>query len=301
MEQYSYELETITPLYGHGFSKDIPEFRLSEIKALMRFAFRAVRQPNKPRILYNEEGKLFGQAGGEAEATASSIRLRLKNANCNVHMFEAKLLFRNKEKNKTVTYIDTKNIFYVQMTRFAFKPSQVLFDEYKKWFELSLALFGIGGRARRGRGCFSFKSEYLNFDNRQELIKSLCQLLNEAENKSNAFIMKEDKIIRQQQKTMHVLYPWIQTVQVGKKYSNWRQLLHAIDVSSHDHDSDYTGYVGNQQNPGRYASPIYVSAVQLKDGSLLPIITRLNYDKGRIKGKDKSIDFIEQILTGKEV
>lgn len=67
--RFNLELEAITPLICSGADKNSPKLPLSEIKAMMRFWYRAVREAKDRDTLKAEEGLLFKRPVGAAQKT----------------------------------------------------------------------------------------------------------------------------------------------------------------------------------------------------------------------------------------
>lgn len=336
MQESIYELRCITPLYGHGYSTKIPEFRLSEVKALVRFTFRAVKGYEDIESLYWEEGNLFGHiAGGkkptskdnseeESKGLASPIRLKLEEKE--EKEVKHKLLFHGKrEKNPTVSFINIGSKYKVKLITFQKKEennAKERIEEYEKWLEVSLALFGIGGRARRARGSFSFKSKHLSFESREKFLDSLCQILNTLSGDPEGYSIEDKKMIhihrnfsindqelegdQNQRNRLEKDYPLIESIFLGTNSVRVQEniaeikaaetLLEKIDTAAHENNSKYTGYAEGKK---RYASPVYVSTVEL-NGKLYPIITMLKIKSdlnAKGNGKDTREDFIKKILN----
>lgn len=299
MKEYKYTIKTITRLYSHGSNKNNPEFRVSELKALMRFTYRSIQLTDDINNLREMENNLFGKAAEKENSMASPIRFRMKSEK--VDTDRQALLLHDKEKNIR-SFIKTNNDFTFWLRTFNDRSA---LEYYQKILELSLALYGMGGRARRARGAFSFAGKYIHFCNREGFLCSLLDTLNNIANEESQFLRKENMIMRA--KGSCVVYPYIESIKIGRCYESEEELLKTVDQAAHNQDCYYTGYVGmsKQEKLKRYASPVYVSAIVLDDG-LHPIITSLKADETLIKkkkqegkpvkAKDKRMDFVNEIL-----
>lgn len=308
LKEYKYTLKTITRLYSHGSNKNVPEFRVSELKALLRFTYRSIQLTDDIKKLLEMEHDLFGKAAEKENSKASPIRFRMISDK--VITDKQKLLLHDevrnkhnyKESNNMKTMISTNNSFAVWLRTL---DDSLSLEYYQKLFELAFALYGMGGRARRARGSFSFSGEYISFGSQEDFLRSLLSVLNDVANKDSQFVREENTIIHS--KTSCVVYPYIEYIKIGRRYNSEQALLKTVDRASHYQDCYYTGYVGMNKNEKlkRYASPVYVSAILLEDG-LHPIITSLKADEELIrkkkedgiavKAKDKRVEFINEIL-----
>jgi CRISPR-associated protein Cmr1 len=93
---------------------------------------------------------------------------------------------------------------------------------------------------------------------------------------NNNFEMKDNKIVVRN--LTNLPFPYIQTVELGKKYRDVNELLKKIGTATSRYNSVYTGIIGNmiKQRGKRMASPVYVSII--RDGrEFRPIVTTLNY------------------------
>ncbi|MFH1514328.1 MAG: hypothetical protein ABIG42_02585, partial [bacterium] len=120
---------------------------------------------------------------------------------------------------------------------------------------------------------------------------ALLQIISE-----NIFKIDKDKIIRTA--SVQAEYAYIQSIEIGgKPFDSYKEVLEKIGQSSHDHNSDYTGYAKGQE---RFASPIYVSVLKTGD-NYRPIITTLNTafkNDNQNHGSDESVKFKKDILSG---
>ena len=90
-------------------------------------------------------------------------------------------------------------------------------------------------------------------------------------------------------------YPYLQKIEVGKAHKSYNELLKKIGVSSHENNSDYTGFARKKD---RFASPIYVSIYKHED-KFYPIISTLKRTISDINGAEtKKDNFIKDILEG---
>lgn len=296
MTEKTYSLRTITPFYGHGSNTKVPEIRPTEIKSLLRFTFRAVNAVSDIRALFDKESSLFGRAGLEASSRASGVRLKLTHPTEYSIIAEPLIFRKEKDENTDVKYIAPSTEFKLSLRTMY---TNTAIDVFEKWFELSLALFGVGGRSRRARGSIEIAApKHLSFNSRETILASLSSLLNECceatFSQKNKYSLASGIIQNKDPLPQNVTYPYIKSIQVGQRYESWKSLLSTIDLSAHENDSIFTG----SDNP-RYASPIYVSAIMLGDG-VYPIVVTLHEIVDRLRPSDnrgdKSANFVNAIL-----
>jgi CRISPR-associated protein Cmr1 len=129
-----------------------------------------------------------------------------------------------------------------------FNPNIVSEEIVKLLITNTFLLGGIGNRSRRGFGSIRVKNNSI-FTDKVNLEKHVLSLQG----------IQKDKG-----------YPHIKSVQVGKKYDTYEEVLIAIGEASHVNKHNSLGHT-NQ----RFASPIYTSVVKLGKNEFYPIITTL--------------------------
>ena len=85
-------------------------------------------------------------------------------------------------------------------------------------------------------------------------------------------------------------------IQLGNAINNYQPLLNRIGQSSHNNNSNFTGYAQGQY---RLSSPIYVSIIK-NTNNYYPIITTLNtvFPNNNNNQNNTTNAFINQILNG---
>jgi CRISPR type III-B/RAMP module RAMP protein Cmr1 len=312
----TYGLTTITPFYGHGRDKKEPEIRASEFKALMRYTFRAVSDEISIPVLFDKESALFGSANDE-NPNASALRLKmvLSQNGTNQNLLKDRLIFREGKNGNpnanNAKYIKDGFDFNITLRSFNTDNLQI----YKMWFELSLALFGVGGRSRRARGCFLIdEPEFIRFQTQEAFLESLVCVLGQLTSESRYTL--DGNTITSSRAYTEPSYPYITSISLGGKYNDWKPLLQAVDKSAHENNCIFTGFVSdkNQKFPiyallpkqtdkkpqklTRYASPVYVSAVKI-GGGLYPLVVNLKEENSLHKFKKDHHDLTEEFYNDK--
>jgi CRISPR-associated protein Cmr1 len=252
MEEITLKCRTITPIFCYGANKNVPELRPPSFKGALRFWWRAIHSNLDLNTMKQKEMDFFGGIKGN-KSVKSPFSLRIKHLDFNSIKEDALPHKPNKYK-ATAIPVDTK---------FDLVLSQKVRDECASLFFLLSILGGIGGRSRRGFGCFEIdSSKYENIKINVESEDVQIEIKEKIIKKINPqFEFEEYKRS----------YPYIKKILIGKSYDSYKELLKKIGESSHENNSDYKGRI----KPSRYASPVYVSIY--KDGeNFYPIITELN-------------------------
>lgn len=282
MEQRKLEVEVITPLFLGGSDPKKAELRVPSIKGALRFWWRAINPHLSLKDLSQQESELFGDAGEEYGKSKVKIK------------FDKILYYNGKDKENPVPHkkVPFKFPCFMPGGKFSLKiyGNQKMIDLFK----LLAIVGGIGKRSRRGFGSFSIsRIDGETYKTKSSIDEILTLIQNVSDNK---FRIDNDKIIRSD--NVHADYAYIKTIEIGNgPFSNYKPLLEKIGQSSHDNNSDFTGYAKGKE---RFASPIYVSIVNYPEG-YKPIVSTLNASfksKNQHHGQDKSVQFKKDILSG---
>jgi CRISPR-associated protein Cmr1 len=96
MNKFTVELETITHMFSYGSDKYKPEFRVTELKSLMRNTFREFYDFKNLKEMKEKEAELFGDLN-----KASPVKIILKKTD--IEPFEEYLLpHKITEKEKSL-------------------------------------------------------------------------------------------------------------------------------------------------------------------------------------------------------
>lgn len=284
IEKKEFEMEIVTPLLMGGADSRKAELRVPSIKGVLRFWWRALYPHLSLEDLKKEESKIFGDAG--TEYGKSKVQIKMHNT----------LIYRGKDKENPVPHKKVKFGFP------CFNPGQTfslqIYGNRKVFdiFNIALVLGGFGKRSRRGFG--SVKINKVNGAAFKPII-TINEILSLLESTLvNKFKIEKRKIVRNSDPHPQAEYAYIKSIEFGPKvYHSREDILRKIGQSSHDNNSDYTGYAKGRK---RFSSPIYVSVVKNDEG-YCPIITTLNvaFINGHENhGRDKSQKFKNDILSG---
>lgn len=275
-----------------------PELRAPSIKGAMRFWWRAVnghlelestlRKGSKNKEintgLRDQEALIFGGAGSKAGVGRSSFAIQVE---------EQDIQIRKKElvpqKGFPVDCILPGSTFKIRLTlqkqadgAFSVKApvygrEEQIFgrDKLIALFQLTSLLGGLGRRVRRGMGSFEVTAAQSSEEGKEVGLEStdlegIHTLLTRF---SRHFSLDKGRgVVQNTYSGRMEKYPWIRQVQIG---SSQNQLLQKISKAAHELKKNagrrYEPSLGHA-NRGRFASPVYVSALPGNKA----IITTLN-------------------------
>lgn len=284
METKEFEVEVVTPLFLGGADPGKAELRVPSIKGVLRFWWRAFHSHLSLDDLKKQESEIFGDAGTAYGKSKTRIRIN------------STLIYNGKDKQNPLPHKEVKFAFpcFSPTQRFSLRifGNRELFD----FFHLTTILGGFGKRSRRGFGSIKISKVHGASFTPASTIEEILSLLENT--LAGKFKIENGKIVRAFDSHLQSNYAYVKSIEIGVKYpDNYMGVLSAIGQSSHDNNSDYTGYAKGQK---RFSSPVYVSV--LKNGNKYrPIITTLNtaFVNGHENHQqDKSQEFKRDILSG---
>jgi len=276
MHTTRYTLETVTPLFLRGPDGETPELRPPSFKGMLRYWWRALH-PMPISELQSEEARRFGSAG-EDQTGRSPMQLRLADRGLSKDRFRP-VPRRGK---------DFQNLGFDPGQRFDLivtvdQQASSYQTEIDATLRLMLLLGGLGNRSRRGFGALRLvavdgAAEESSEDALGDVEAQLARLETpfERDGRTIAYVGRYTDGKRPE-------YPWIQRIQAGTFWSDWREGVEAIARVAHQHNSCYTG----DYKP-RLSSPLYVT-VASDDRWCWPLVTTLYLP-----------DSIEERLSGRK-
>lgn len=282
MERREFEVEIVTPLFMGGSDPRDAELRAPSIKGALRFWWRAFHPELSIAQLRSEESQIFGDPG--ELFGKSRIRIRLVKD----------LAFENK-KDRPVPHKSFVSPCFApgKIFSLAIYGDKMIFG----LFELFTIVGGLGKRSRRGFGSIridkvdtkAFCGD-LSTNHIMSLVESIA---------GDNFNIDNKEIVRAGAIHSQAQYAYVKKIEIGdKEYESADSILRQIGQSSHENNSDYTGYAGRGQE--RFSSPVYVSVVKAAKG-YKPVVTSLNTafkPNHQNHGVDRSADFKKTILSG---
>ena len=246
MECMIIKCKIVTPLLMHGADGKSAELREQSFKGVMRFWWRAIHGNLDLEALKKEEAKIFGN-----KEQKSSFRIKMNNKNLNDNEFNP--LPHKNSKFKINGFSSNQNF---EITFLGENLNLV-----KNIFILSTILGGFGQRSRRGFGSIkviSVNNENFDFNYSKESINAFIKKINtDFTTKDNSENFKSFK-----------KFPYIKSIDIGKNYSNYNDLLRKIGEATHKFSCF------GSANP-RFASPVYVT-INKNNNQYVPIITSFN-------------------------
>lgn len=183
MKKVEVELEVITPMFSYGADTRCAEFRVTELKALMRTTFREVYKFDNIEDMKKKEGELFGNLDHK-----SPIRFKCKRYIGEKK--EALLLHRIDEKRKSyMSSIECGTKIDIEM----FIENEDYSDIYIYLLVLSSILGGLGKRSKKGFGCFKIEQiKCTNADEYNALINSgIIEILKRISEKDKKYRLRK--------------------------------------------------------------------------------------------------------------
>jgi CRISPR-associated protein Cmr1 len=299
----------ISPMFSYG--GDL-ELRPTELKALMRYMYRAAMLEPDTTKLFEKESDKFG----DAEKQASPVRLQMQ---LNSHLepyYQRLLLHKPKEwedyqsgKKKVMKNYPKK--CFAPDTRFKLiirtRNKNTDIHWYENWVKLSLILGGMGKRSRRGRGCVAVDNMPSTKQNLMEWVKTQ---LNHINSEDDSYQLNNNEIINHSVLLKDLKRPVIEKIRLGKEITDIDKFLTAVDKASHHIKRNFkpkgnfaTGFAKGRE---RFASSIIISVIKVEDKGkaiLLPIYTFVKpihekYNFEQDKANNERNTFISKMEEG---
>ena len=277
MQKTKLNLETVTPMFLHGYDNKVLELRPPPFKALFRYWWRAAVQDCDWKSLSAAEAELFGSTEGKAPF---SIRI---SGTTNLGPTKKYNPLPHKGGTKMDAYDVGKPFNLCLITKNGSDTST-----YKQIAKLGFLLGGIGNRSRRGFG--SIREAAWNFADVSDLRKEILDTLNGVWNTCNAIasVPKKQFQIKDFCINSHTIeiirsegcdhdlpkYPVVRRIFFGKPTDNFKDLLKQIGQETHKaklRNNDDTLGAGTP----RMASPIVIS-IQMVGCQYIPVVTQLS-------------------------
>lgn len=301
----------ISPMFSYG---KCLELRPTELKALMRYMYRAANlQSNTKKLFKCESYKLddtkeIFKCGscesckfGDAENHPSPVRLQMQLKGSAKQNYYRDYLLKHRNAVKLACYQPGKRFNITIRTH-----NNVNINWYENWVKLSLILGGMGRRSRRGRGCVAIDNMP---STKQDLMEWVKTQLNNI-NSENPYQLNNNEIVNQPDLIEDLKRPVIEKIRLGKGITDIDKFLTAVDKASHHIKRNFktkenfaTGFTKRRE---RFASSLIISVIKVEDKGkaiLLPIYTfvkpiheKYNFEKD--KANDERNSFISKIEEG---
>ncbi|WP_066194113.1 RAMP superfamily CRISPR-associated protein [Gracilibacillus timonensis] len=274
--------EVISPMLSHGNLdnglKTKPELRSTELKALMRQTYRMAKMTQTTTDLFQHESIYFGDAQSKASPISIQMYESQQNRNADIVDTSSKLFFYKEQgRRNPIAHTIQKDSLFDIILRYKGYRMEEKADMSIRWYinllKLSAILGGIGGRSRRGRGCFIVP----NMSNHSDLLDWMVQQLNNF-NDNCPYKVEKPSTIKNKQGHTKRNHPIIEEIRLGKEVSKVEDFLQRVDKAAHEIKQDTNKYhykrtTGFAESGKRFASSLIVSITKTKDEKLIPVYT----------------------------
>ncbi|OPJ62768.1 RAMP superfamily CRISPR-associated protein [Clostridium oryzae] len=296
MKKAEIEIKIITPMFSYGNrdkklskEKENVEFRITELKSLIRSTFRELGCFKDLQSMKVEEGKTFGTIlkipEVDSRGIKSPISFRIKEIKID-EISEYMLPHKTEEKDRSKRpCVKEESIVKLLMTC---KDNIDMYFYIKLLIQASI-LGGLGGRSRKGFGSFTVTDVKCEKEAYNLLEKSTLEILLQLNNEDIfEFNAVKGKLKR---KGEGLKYPYIKAIQVipFNDGSNYKVLLKEISQLTHDRLKDDFGFYADKKirerdtvksykgENQRFAFPVCVSFSEYAREKCM-VIKELNYD-----------------------
>jgi len=303
MKKITFTCEIVSPMFSGSAYKNTLEFRPTELKASLRFWWRAMHPNLSLDEMRKKEFKIFGSGNditNKSHVRIIDFEIQLNNNRINdiyydnvtnnrnnrsnnndniVIIKKAKLPHkRGREQGKSLAFVSgTFSITFGLINEQIFSSNQLI-----ALMKIASYLGGLGTRSRRGMGAWRIIqiddnpiNEYVNLQN---IYDNIALFSGQTYTINHNKIFVSNKIERS--------YPYIREIYLGSNgETNVDNLTYKIINTAHKikgQDSDnYKNCAGNSRP--RLASPIYISIIK-NNNQYFPVITFLNKEKSGCQG-----------------
>jgi CRISPR-associated protein Cmr1 len=263
-----YIVETLTPMAMHGTNScDNPQFRITSLRGLLRYWWRAVQYEADPEKLLSKEEALFGGTQTEQKGR-SLLRLSVQPKLPDTKKYP---LLNHKTEGKSFTKaIKPSHTLSMEASTYRLTEPET-WTHFQDVLELMLLLTGMGQRARRGFGAVQWQEH--RFDSVEAYGQRLCEVLGNLNVSTISDITAGCLVKTSFNSEQLPPHPTLTAVWIGKPYKNddacMGCLLTDYGRASHLRSGPSLGGI----NP-RFASPLWGSVRKIDD-RLYPVISEL--------------------------
>lgn len=303
MEERKLLCSFITPMFSYGAYRDVPEFRTTQVKGIMRYVYR-IASPLKTQILKKNEGMLFGETS-DGTGHASPVRLAA-TAEGRRKENRMPLLLHNEKRgsNPLMQYLGAGTVLLSVKVKPGLEKEKdenhqrADVDWYTDLAILSLTLCGLGRRSRKGRGAIAIeKMKGMHLEQAKvwilDTLNRIAGMFSDSE--GEAFYIFSEGSIKPYFNAEEIRRPVIQKVWFGKRLSQGQvmEFLKMVDKLCHEklknNETDGAKATGYALGKKRLASPLWISFMQVKDG-IYPVYTCVKAFEGEKELDGSCID-----------
>ena len=282
-------IEVLTPMFSYSISKE-PEFRVTELKSLMRSTLREYYSWHSLSEMKKEESRLFGSLNKK-----SPIIFRIKNKKLNINY---KNLVLHKDTELKCIDKGSKIQLYMIIDIDNKENKEKVVKEYIDLLLLSAIIGGVGKRSRKGLGSFIIRdiNELKNQKEYNEYVKEQTKTIieNLRNRECDKYLEYPYMEKRKEKSNKYMDYPYIKRINIIEK-SKDELYTDLYKVSSLTHERLSTDFInlnlkkfkainvvlGNCRCSStkiqRFASPVCITYYEYNEKKIM-IIKELNYD-----------------------
>lgn len=291
MEKVEIELEVLTPMFSYG-NKEV-EFRLTELKSLMRSTFRELYYFEKSEDIYNEEKKRFGSTDGK-----SPVSFVIKKG-ISLDNIDEKNPLPHKNFKPIECIKNSTKIYFYMICKDSFR-----LNFYADLLVKSSIIGSMGRYSRKGFGSFKINKIQIDGDYKYDdlLNGSPICILEKLPCNNDSVNLRQIKNNDVGEKMLNIDfytlqgkldYPFIKKLRVLEINDEYEKIIKDVSQLTHDRlDKNFIEGIENKkainknvlgnckrQSKGikRFASPICVSFWENKYNRYM-IIKELNYN-----------------------
>lgn len=297
MKVLKIKLEVLTHMFSSG--SNCAEFRVTELKALMRSTFRELYEFKDIDDMREKEGELFGRTPDKNDSDESKKRIKSPIAIRTEKVIRDKISLENmlphKKGNGKTQCIKASTEVLVEII----SNNSGDLDIYIEILILSSVIGALGKRSRKGFGSFRVSEikgdSSSNYEKYNELLKSspldiFMEFKEKSENRKheirNFAKNIDENILEFDNLECGLNFPYVTKINIVElKDNSYTDILYKVSELTHkrlgdnfENNNDVKYILGNWSGKmNRFASPIYVSISQHSNISYL-IIKELNYN-----------------------
>ncbi len=257
----SITLETLTPLCSNGADKYSLEFRITELKSLMRFWWRAINTFGSVSEMKKKEGELFGST-----ELKSPLRIRLDSYKSHK--------MNNSEQKKwlnRISGISPQSQISLIFSYSNHRVDQDQMDYYINLLKISLILGGLGKRSRRGGGVLKLVEIDGEVCTNENVFLDLQEAFENLE-VNGEYNFEKNEITRKKDLPLELeSYPFLKEIVIDSKGSTLKNFKQRIQRAMKQ-----TKNISYCMQCERMACPIYLSAYGDSSDALFPIVSVLH-------------------------
>ncbi|WP_333858976.1 type III-B CRISPR module RAMP protein Cmr1 [Clostridium sp.] len=295
-------MKSITDLCSSGSNRKNIEFRLTEVKASMRFWWRALNYYDAAHDLWTDERKIFG----DGDSIKSPIEFRLLNKDKESNECHGEHIvgwdYRKNISRPIKCILSGKEIDF-QMSLYKRRISKENFTDksisfYDSLLKLSFILGGIGKRSRRGCGVFYIKNKHVVDNNftPATIYNYVIKLIGNLKVSNYYNFTDKSLLISRKKFNTNLEYPYVEEIIISSRVTSENDFY--VNKIKKAIDECKKNNITYKASDGRFACPVYVTCYGSNKDRIIPIIVKL-HNTSRKSGKN--YDDIEYYNKFKEM